>query len=777
MGRVSPEAKQHLTAISLGLMRFPISFRSSTLPRAMLLAIASICMILGLAGCGPGATATTQVTPADFTIAESPAALTLTPGGAAGQIFVAVSGTNGFASPVAVAVTGLPAGVTASPAPFSISPGAAQALSVTAAAGVAAGTTTATLTGISGSLTHSATIAVSIAATPPPDFTLALAPAALTLTTAAAGKQISVSVSALNGFTAPVNVAISALPPGMAAVPSTLTLTPGAPQSFTLSAAASAATGSTDVTFHGISGALQHSAKLALSVLAPRGLDVTTYHFDNARSGLNSNETILTPANVSSSTFGKLNMFATDGKVDAEPLYLSAVTINAAAHNVVYVASEHDSVYAFDADTGNQLWKVSALGAGETASDPHSCGQIAPEIGITSTPVIDRQHGDHGAIFVVAMSKDSGGIYHQRLHALDITTGAEMPGSPTEIAGSYPGSGDNSTNGVITFAPGQYAERVGLLLLNQKLYLGWTSHCDQRPYTGWVMGYSETTLQQTQILNLTPNGSEGSIWMSGAGLAGDGSGNIYLLDANGTLDTSLDANGFPANGNFGNAILKLSTAGAKLSVADYFEPFNTVAESNADLDLGSGGVLLLPDQTDATGAVHHLLVGAGKDRNIYVADRDHMGGFNSTDNSKLYQEIPNALTNGAFSAPAYFNNTVYYGGVNDVLRAFSVSNAKLSTAPTSTSSTSFGYPGATPGVSSNGTANGIVWALVSDPGSVAVLHAYDATNLAKELYNSQQAPNGRDSFGKGNKFITPLIVSGKVYVGTPSGVAVFGLLP
>lgn len=776
MGPVCFRTRQHLTATSFGSATLAIAFRSMAFPRAMLLAIASSGM-LGLAGCGPGNTATTPLKAADFSIADLPTALQLTPGGAAGQISVAINGTNGFASPVAVAVTGLPAGVTVSATPLSINPGTMQALSFTASAGAAAGSTTVTLNGTSGSLTHSATLAINVVAPPPPDFALALSPAALTLTTGATGQQVSVSVSAINSFTAPVNVAISALPPGVTATPSTLTVTPGTPQSFTLSAAASAATGSTSVTFSGASGTLQHSATLALSVLAVKGLDVTTYHFDNARSGLNSNETILTPAKVSSSAFGKLNLLTADGKVDAEPLYLSAVTINATPHNVLYVASEHDSVYAFDADTGTQLWKVSTLGTGESTSDPHGCGQISPEIGITSTPVIDRQHGDHGVIFVVAMSKDIGGVYHQRLHALDLTTGAETSGSPSEIAGSYPGAGDNSTNGVVAFDPGQYAERVGLLLLNQTIYMGWTSHCDQRPYTGWVMGYSETTLQQKQILNLTPNGSEGSIWMSGAGLAGDTSGNIYLLDANGTLDTSLDANGFPANGNFGNAILKLSTTGARLSVADYFEPYNTVAESNADLDLGSGGVLLLPDQTDATGAVHHLLVGAGKDRNIYVADRDHMGGFNPTDNSRLYQEIPNALAAGAFSAPAYFNNTVYYGGINDVLRAFSINNAKLSTAPTSTSSTSFGYPGSTPGISSNGTANGILWALVSDPGSPAVLHAYDATNLARELYNSQQAPNGRDSFGNGNKFITPLIANGRVYVGTPSGVAVFGLLP
>jgi len=315
------------------------------------------------------------------------------------------------------------------------------------------------------------------------------------------------------------------------------------------------------------------------------------------------------------------------------------------------------------------------------------------------------------------------------------------------------------------------------LLVNQTIYLGWTSHCDIRPYTGWVMAYSEDTLKQTQILNLTPNGSEGSIWMSGAGLAADTSGNIYFLDANGTLDPTVNSSGFPINADYGNAIVKLSTANNSLSVADYFEPYNSISESNADVDLGSGGSLLLPDLTDSSGKIRHLIVGAGKDRNIYVGDRDNLGKYNSANNGNLYQELTNALSNGAWSMPAYFNKTVYYAGVGGVLKAYSITNARLGSTPSSQSATSFAYPGATPGVSSNGTTNGIVWALESSTRSPAVLHAYDATNLAKELYNSAQASNNRDGFGTGNKFITPLIINGKVYVGTPSGVAVFGLLP
>jgi hypothetical protein len=377
------------------------------------------------------------------------------------------------------------------------------------------------------------------------------------------------------------------------------------------------------------------------------------------------------------------------------------------------------------------------------------------------------------------MSKDSGGAYHQRLHAFDITTGAEITGSPTEITASVPGTGDNSQNGNVVFDPGQYAERAALLLLNGNIYTGWTSHCDDGLYTGWIMAYSETTLQQTQLLNLTPNGSQGSIWMGGDGLAADSNGYIYLLDANGTFDTTFDANGFPLQHDFGNAMLKLSTTGT-LAVSDYFETFNTVSESADDTDLGSGGEVLLPDQTDASGIVHQLVVGAGKDKNIYLADRSNLGKFNSAsdpEDNNIYQMVPSALGGLNFGTPAYFNGVLYYGAQGDTLRAFPLTNAKLATSATSQSVATFAHPGTIPAVSANGTQNGIVWALESGQSNAAVLHAYNPTNLGQEYYNSNQAANGRDSFGDGNKFITPLVVNGKVYVGTQTGVAVFGLLP
>jgi len=286
------------------------------------------------------------------------------------------------------------------------------------------------------------------------------------------------------------------------------------------------------------------------------------------------------------------------------------------------------------------------------------------------------------------------------------------------------------------------------------------------------MGYDKSTLAQTRLLNITPNGYEGSVWQSGAGLAADSGGNIYFLVANGTADTTLNTQGFPRSGDFGNAFMKLSTGRGGLAVADYFNMFNTGSESDADQDLGSGGALVLPEMTDSNGVTWRLAVGAGKDQNIYLVNRDNMGQFNSTTN-RIYQQFATPLRGPEFGMAAYFNNAIYYGAVGDNLKMFPFVNAKLTDASSQTDIT-FAYPGTTPSISANGTANGIVWATENNP--LAVLHAYDATNLATELYNSSQSADGRDHFGVGNKFITPMIANGKVYVGTTSGVGVFGLI-
>jgi hypothetical protein len=397
--------------------------------------------------------------------------------------------------------------------------------------------------------------------------------------------------------------------------------------------------------------------------------DLLTYHNDNARTGQNLNEDILTPTSVNTSHFGKLWVLNTDGLVDAQPLYASGVTVPLKGmHNVLYVATENDSVYAFDADSTNLFWRASMLGTNEVPSDDRGCDQVTPEIGITATPVIDRQLGPNGTIFVVAMSKDASGHYFQRLHGLDLATGADRLPAAT-ITAKYPGTGDNSDGTNVVFDPAQYKERCGLLLSGGVIYTAWASHCDNTPYTGWIIGYDEATLAQTNVLNLTPNGSEGAIWMSGAGLTADADGNIYFLDVNGTFDTAL-TNGFPDRGDYGNAFLKLSTTGNHLTVADYFNMANTVSESDSDTDLGSGGALVLPDMNDDQGNTRQLAVGAGKDSKLYLVDRSNLGKFNSDLDSGIYQELDGALPGGVWAMPAYFNGTLYYGSVGNYLQPF-----------------------------------------------------------------------------------------------------------
>jgi Immunoglobulin domain len=348
---------------------------------------------------------------------------------------------------------------------------------------------------------------------------------------------------------------------------------------------------------------------------SPSNVDVTTYHYDNLRTGQNTKETILTTTNANQSKFGKIGSFSVDGHVDAQPVYLSNVEIpNKGTKNVLYVVTEHDSVYAFDADsvngsTSTVLWQSSMLASGESTSDDRGCSQVTPEIGITSTPVIDRTRN---AIYLVAVSKTSGGSYVHRIHALDLTTGNELFSGPTTITASYPGSGANSSNGNVVFDPKQYNERPGLLQIGGTIYTTWGSHCDAGAYTSWVMSCNADTLKQTSVVNMVPNGNEGGIWMAGTAPAADASGNIYFIIGNGDFGTALDSNGFPANRNCGNCFAKISST-APMALTVYFTPLNTVAESNAVTDFGSGGPLLLPDLVDAGGVTRHLAIGSGKD--------------------------------------------------------------------------------------------------------------------------------------------------------------------
>jgi uncharacterized protein (TIGR03437 family) len=511
---------------------------------------------------------------------------------------------------------------------------------------------------------------------------------------------------------------------------------------------------------------------LLTALLSPAAAQVSvlTYHNDLARTGQNLAETTLTPANVNMRQFGKLFSYPVDGYVYAQPLYMPAVAIpGQGTHNVVFVATEHDSVYAFDADSGliAPLWQVSFIDpASGVTTVPYQnalgCTQIVPEIGITGTPVIDPASG---TLYVVAMTMEvSGGAtnYAHRLHALDLTTGAERPGSPVLIQASVPGTGEKGTT--VTFIPRNYKSRPGVLLLNGVVYTSWSSHCDAGTYHGWLMGYDAKTLTQVSVYNNTPNGSQGSFWASGAAPSADDQGNIYLDAGNGTFDA--DKGGT----DLGESFIKLSTS-AGLSVIDYFAPFNQLDLNNKDLDTGSSGTLLLPDS--AGSPEHpHLLTSAGKEGRIYLLDRDNLGHFQTGSDSQVVQSLPGAV-GGLFSIPAYFNGTVYFSGSGDNVKAFPIANAALTPKPASQSATKMGGAGSVPSVSANGATNGIVW--VTESSSGGILRAYDAANLATELYDSGQN-RARDALGSYVKFSTPTIANGKVYAGTQNSLAVYGLL-
>lgn len=515
-----------------------------------------------------------------------------------------------------------------------------------------------------------------------------------------------------------------------------------------------------------------NAATLTVTATTASGsTDVVTYHYDVSRSGVNSTETTLTTSNVNSATFGKVGEFAVDGQIDGQALFLSQLAIPGKGNkNVLYVATESDSVYAVDAQSISSssatiLWKTSVLPAGESPADSASlpCGNINPN-GITATPVIDRARN---AIYVEAMSKDSSGNIHHRLHALDLTNGSELFGGPTTITATYPGTGGNSAGGVVTFDPKVQHERAALLESGGVIYTVWSGLWgDCGPYSAWVIGYDAGTLKQTSVLDLVPNNSGGGMWMGGGGPAADAAGNVYVITGNGFGDTP------GTNSSYGNSFIRLATSGG-LKVADYFTPFNTNSEDAADADFGSAGPLLLPDMVDASGTTRHLAVGAGKDGNLYVLNRDNLGQFNSTKNT-VYQEF--ALSSGEnHSSPIFFNNTVYVGPTNNSLKAFPVSKALLATSPSSQTAHQFGGNGTVASISANGATQGIVWAL--DWGS-GILFAYDAADLTKELYDSNQAASNRDHFSAvGGHFITPMVANGRVYIGTSSTVAVFGLLP
>jgi hypothetical protein len=533
--------------------------------------------------------------------------------------------------------------------------------------------------------------------------------------------------------------------------------------------------------------------------------DVLTYHNDNARSG-HFNETVLRPDNINPGNFGLLRILPTDGEILAEPLYAGGVTIpGLGTCNVLFIESENDTVYAFAADSSNILWQASVAGTNdnETAYAIDTC-TIVPKLGVTATPVIDRQFGPNGTIFIQAMSQDKYGNAHQTLHALDLATGQERI-TPVEITATYPGTGDDSSNGQLFFDPAAYYDRACLMLLNGVIYTFWSAHCNSLPATSWIIAYNEYTFAPAGVLNLEPNSFWGSIWNSSGGPAADTNGNIYVATGNGgpltgspghvNFTNGLNAGGFPVDADYGCSLVKLSTANNSLTVTDYFAMSNVVEENFNDWDLGAGGPVVLPDMIDSESNTRQLVVIAGKDENVYLADCANMGKYNPANNNALYEELANVFTGtndtppdahgmsgGNWSTPAYFNGTLYFGPVRGPITAFPFQNALLS-ASSSTSPTVFSYPGAIPCVSASGASNGIVWAVETVgksgfyglPNRTAVLHAYAATNLANEFYNSTQAANNRDEFGSVNDFATPTIANGRVYVPSSEGVGVFGL--
>jgi hypothetical protein len=510
-----------------------------------------------------------------------------------------------------------------------------------------------------------------------------------------------------------------------------------------------------------------------------------THHNDNLRTGQNLNETVLTPVNVQTQ-FGKRFSYAVDGIAYASPLYVANLSIPGYGfHNVVYVATEHDSVYAFDADGSaiDPLWHVSFINpaAGVTtvpAMDTGECCDIKPEIGVTGTPVIDPASG---TLYVVAKTKEVLGgntNYVQRLHALDIATGAEKFGGPVVLQANVTGNGIGSQGNVLPFNSLRQNQRPALLLNNGVVYIAFASHGDNQPYHGWVLGYSAATLQQVMAYAATPNNEGGGIWHSGGGLAADSAGSIYFVTGDGTF-TANTAGGR----DYGDSFIKLGPSG---SVLDYFTPWNQLDLDVNNIDLGGGGLMLLPDQS---GPHPHMLLGAGKNGTIYLIDRDNMGHFNPNNDSQIVQSLVDIFPNGTpepgnYSTPVYFNGSVYFSPVTDTVQAFQFTNGMLSTAPTSQSAGGYSYPGGTLAISARGNSDGILWVVERhgvDPGgggvvAPGVLRAFDPADLSNEYYNSDQA-GSRDTMDFAAKFNVPLVANGKVFVAGENQLTVYGLLP
>jgi len=522
---------------------------------------------------------------------------------------------------------------------------------------------------------------------------------------------------------------------------------------------------------------------LAVMLVSERWLggQVVTSQYDNARTGADLTETKLTPSNVNPHGFGKVFTLKVDADVYAQPLYLPHLELpSQGVHNVVFVATEHDSVYAFDADApAAPLWQASFVNpsAGITPVPARDvrCPFIRPEVGITSTPVIDPETG---TIYVLARTKTGSGIwggkYAQHLHALDVKTGTEKFGGPVEVRASVTGTKYLLLHGAIDFDPQYENPRSGLALTNGKLYLTWASSCDVQPYYGWVMAYDAHSLAQLGVFNTAPDGQESGIWQGDTAPAADSEGDLYVVTGNGSFNAATGGH------DYGDSVVKLNFAGKSLLASDYFTPHDQEQLNAHDKDLGSGGPMLLPDQP---GPHPHLLVVTGKGGTVYVIDRDKMGKFHAGDDSHAVQAI-HAAPEEVFGAPAYWNGFVYYLFSMDSLKAFALDHGQLDPHPVAKadSASAFIDPGSTPTISANGAQNGIVWALKSvtfmGRDEPAVLHAYDAVprgGVLRELYNSERN-SARDRVGIALRFNIPTVANGHVYVGAKREVDVYGLL-
>ncbi|MGC2112827.1 MAG: PQQ-binding-like beta-propeller repeat protein [Candidatus Korobacteraceae bacterium] len=496
---------------------------------------------------------------------------------------------------------------------------------------------------------------------------------------------------------------------------------------------------------------------------------VMTYHNNNARTGVYTAETTLTPANVNVLSFGRVAAIAVQGDIYAQPLYLPNVQMtDGKNHNVVVIATEHDQLYAIDADAKNLLWKKSFLDSeGNVTPVPASdvnCQAITPELGITGTPVFDPATL---AVYMVVRTKeisDGQASYYQRLHAIGITTGQDI--APASVIAS-PGGGEF---GAAHFDPLLNLQRSALLLANGQVYVTWASHCDHGSYQGWLMAFDQRSLQPSAAWTSDPDGSYGGIWMAGGGPSADANGNIYLATGNGWSDAMSGGN------NYGDSVVKLRQAAGAFTVVDYFMPFDWEMMFDGDADLGSGGPVLLPAQP---GAPHqHLLTVLSKGGTLYLIDADNMGKWRANNNNQIVQSF--AIDSpGVLGQEAFWNNTLYFGFGTAESLAYDPNAQQINPVPVSMSTgISLGYPGAPTSISANGATNAVLWlaqASGAHDGTPAILRAFDPTDLTTELYDSEMSPN-RDGAGPALKFVVPTVADGQVFVGTRSELDIYGLL-